>query len=213
MDDKKSRKIEQRLNGQLNYNKYIYGVTMKNIKVILFLFVFIISVANATEIVSPNKKVKVVLELQNESQPKFMISYSENQKTTEVLASSLLGLKTKSQDFSELTLISQSKITLVHDDYEMLHGKKKHCENFGSEKTFRFKNASDKCIDIIFRIYNDGVAFRYILCDYDETLNSVTEELTTYTIPDGIERWIQPYNEVYETFYPFSTNARANRQW
>ncbi|MBN2590786.1 MAG: glycoside hydrolase family 97 protein [Sedimentisphaerales bacterium] len=186
---------------------------MKFIKGILFLFVFVISAANAAEVTSPNEKIKVVLELQNESQPKFVVSYSENQKTTEILPSSLLGLKTKSQEFSELTLISESNVTLVHDDYEMLHGKKKHCENFGAEKTLRFKNASDKCIDIVFRVYNDGVAFRYILCDYDTSLNSITEELTAYTIPDGTERWIQPYNEVYEALYPVSTNTRANSRW
>ncbi len=125
--------------------------------------------ANASEVVSPNEKIKVVLDLQNESQLKFVASYSEPQKTTEVLPSSLLGLKTKSQDFSELTLISESEVTHVHDDYEMLHGKRKHRENFGTEKTFRFKNAADKCIDIVIRVYNDGVAFRYILCDYDSS--------------------------------------------
>ncbi len=186
---------------------------MKQLKRILFIFVLLVSGANATEVVSPNNKIKVVLELQNKSQPKFAVSYSENQKTIEVLPSSLLGLKTKSQDFSELSLISESKVTLVHDDYEMPHGKKKHCENFGVEKTFRFKNASDKCIDIIFRVYNDGVTFRYILCDYDTALNSITEELTAYKIPDGITRWIQPYNDVYEAFYPVSTSTRENSRF
>lgn len=148
---------------------------MKHLKGILFIFVLLVSMANAAEVVSPNNKIKVTLELQNKSQSKFAVFYSENQKTIEVLPSSLLGLKTKSQDFSELSLISESKVTLVHDDYEMLHGKKKRCENFGAEKTFRFKNASDKCIDIVFRVYNDGVTFRYILCDYDTALNSITE--------------------------------------
>ena len=186
---------------------------MKYFKTILFLLVLVVSVANAAEVVSPNEKIKVVLELQNESQPKFMISYSENQQTTEVLPSSLLGLKTNSQDFSELTLVSESKVTLVHDDYEMLHGKRKLCENFGSEKTFRFKNSSGKCIDFVFRAYNNGIAFRYILCDYDASLNSITEELTTYNIPDGIKRWIQPYQTSYEDFYPLSTSGTVRRRW
>jgi hypothetical protein len=186
---------------------------MVNIKGIILLFTFIISAANAAEIISPNKKIKVGLEIQNESQPKILINYSENQKTTEVLSSSVLGLKTNSYDFSMLTLISESNVTIVHDNYEMLHGKKKICENFGTEKTFRFKNASDKCIDIVFRVYNDGVAFRYILCDYEGTLNSITEEITSYTIPDGTERWIQPYSEVYEALYPFSTSGTPNRRW
>ena len=185
---------------------------MKYLKAILFLFSFV-AITNAAEVVSPNEKIKVVLEFQNESQPKFMISYSENQKTTEILPSSLLGLKTNSQDFSNLTLVSESKISLVHDDYEMLHGKKKHCENFGSEKTFRFKNVSGKCIDFVFRAYNNGIAFRYILCDYDTSLNSITEELTAYNIPDGTKRWIQPYQTSYEDFYPLSTSGMPRRRW
>lgn len=167
----------------------------------------------ATELLSPNKKIKVVLELQAEAQPQFKIHYSGGEKTIDVLRDSLLGLKTDKQDFSKLTLISESPETQVHDAYTMLHGKRKHCENTGIEKTFRFKNSSGKCIDIVFRIYNDGVAFRYLLSEYSDSLHSITEELTEYTVAEGIKRWAQPYNFGYEDFYPLATGGAPRKQW
>lgn len=165
------------------------------------------------EIVSPDQKIKAVLELQNESQPHFKVYYSESGKTVDILRDSLLGLKTDTQDFSTLTLVSETPQTPIHDDYRMLHGKRKHCKNAGTEKTFRLKNPAGKCIDIVVRAYNDGVAFRYALCDYSDSLHSITEELTEYAFPEGIKRWVQPYNIGYEEFYPLATSGAPQKRW
>lgn len=167
----------------------------------------------ATELVSPNKKIKVVLELQDNAQPQFKIHYSGGERTVEVLQNSLLGLKTDKQDFSKLTLVSESPETPVRDDYTMLHGKRKHCQNTGIEKTFRFKNSSGHCIDIVFRVYNDGVAFRYLLSEYSDARHSITEELTEFSVAEGINRWVQPYNTGYEEFYPLATRGARQRRW
>lgn len=167
----------------------------------------------ATGLLSPNKNIKVVLEPQNEAQPQFQVYYSGGAKPIHVLRDSLLGLKTDAQDFSKLTLVSESPDAQVHDDYTMPHGKRKHCENTGIEKTFRFKNPSGNCIDIVFRAYDDGIAFRYMLTEYADTLHSVKEELTTFAVPEGVKRWAQPYTNGYEDFYPPATDGGQQKRW
>ena len=198
--------------GRLNGHTFVGG-TMNYLKTLLLVSTLSVSTVGAAEIVSPNARIGVVLEVQDESQPHFRIQYTDDQKTTEVLPASPLGLRTDSQDFSKLSLVGESDMTLVHDDYEMLHGKRSHCENLAAEQTFRFKNASGACIDFVFRVYDDGVAFRYVLCDYDASLHSIAEELTAYIVPEGVKRWVQRYQVSYEDFYPLSTSGSPRRQW
>lgn len=181
--------------------------------IIASLLLFVNSWTLATEIISPNAEVKVVLESEDQSQPQFKVQYLTGGEAVDILPISKLGLKTNKHDFSKLTLVSESPVSMVHDDYQMIHGKRKHCENAATEKTFRFKNPEGACIDIVFRAYNDGVAFRYILSEYSDSLYSITEELTELTVPKGVKRWAQPYNSGYEDFYPLATRGGRQRGW
>lgn len=183
----------------------------------MFLIVVVISVlvpmAAAMEVASPDNHIKVTVKTQPASAVQFKVEYLADKDAVEVIPFSPLGLKTNTHDFSALDLVSESKITLVHDSYDMPAGKRKHCENVGTEKTFRFQNASGKCIDMVFRAYNNGVAFRYVLPEYSDGLQSITDELTTYTLPKGIKRWVQSYPNAYEAFYPADTDGKANQGW
>lgn len=71
-----------------------------------------------------------------------------------------------------------------------------------------------KPVKLVFRLYNDGVAFRYELSGLEgETL---VDEATTYLIPEGTKRWIHRWTEPYEEFFPLSTTGegwRGNRHW
>jgi len=51
----------------------------------------------------------------------------------------------------------------VHDEYDMLSGKKLHCENMATEFTANL----GKNVQLILRVYNDGIAFRYRLHGMD----------------------------------------------
>ena len=58
-----------------------------------------------------------------------------------------------------LNLISSTPVTSVVDDYEMLTGKRRHCHNEANECTYRFENVKGLRVDLIFRVYNDGIVF------------------------------------------------------
>ena len=180
------------------------------------------SVGYAQQILSPNKKIKVVVEMQRagqggSGQVQFKVLYKKGSAYIEVLPSSPLGISREDQQFvSNLRLIGEGKSVAVHDKYEMLTGKRQFCENFGTEKTFSYKNLSDQPLDITFKVYNDGVAFRYSFPNRKDSSFSIIDETTAYIVPTGSERWIQPYNQAYEDFFPFSTtgtNEKNNNDW
>lgn len=123
-----------------------------------------------------------------------------------------VGLVTKDIDLdSGLKLKKVSSKTKVVDDYDMVSGKRKHCHNEASERVYRYLNPDGAVLDVAVRVYDDGVAIRYILPGRVD----VVEDCTAYTIPDGTKRWISPLKTDYEAFFPLSTDGgpTGERMW
>ena len=167
----------------------------------------------AQEVLSPNKKIKVVVEMQSSGQKGlgqvyFKVLYKSKGTYVEVLPASPLGILRADQQFvSNLKFIGGGKPVAVHDKYEMLIGKRRRCENFGTEKTLSYQNSSKQPLNITFRVYNDGVAFRYAFPNQSDSSLSITDEATGYVIPQGTSRWMQPFDKSYEKFYPLNTGV------
>ena len=86
----------------------------------------------------------------------------------------------------------------VKNDYWMLSGKRLHCVNEANEY---------RCGNLVLRVYNDGIAFRY---EYANLQNEKhPEEQTAYIIPEGTKRWMQQWSDGYEGFFPMSTTANV----
>ncbi|WP_228520597.1 glycoside hydrolase family 97 protein [Flavobacterium sp. CSZ] len=185
------------------------------------LFVILSSLCiNAQEIISPNGKIKVVLNFSEKNTERdlfFKALYKIDNKFIEVLPDSKLGISRVDEQFTDnLRLISTSKPVSIHDKYEMVCGKRQLCENLGSEKTFSFENSNHQPLDIVFRVYNDGIAFRYIFPNQSDSKVSIISEATTYVLPEGTSRWMQPFNLSYEGFYPFSKtglSTNTEQEW
>ncbi len=123
-----------------------------------------------------------------------------------------VGLVTSEADFdSGLVLERVHGKKKVLDDYPMVAGKRRHCHNEAVEKIYSYKNPSGETIDVVLRLYNDGVALRYVLPEGTE----ITEDRTSFLIPDGTERWISPLKTDYESFFPPATDGSpvTERMW
>jgi len=189
---------------------------------LLFVFsVFVLNIytLNAQEVLSPNKIIKVILVTKKISdnntsgQVFFRIMYKKNSGYVEVLPNSPLGISRKDQQFVDnLMLVKESETKPIHDKYTMNTGKRKDCENFGAEKVFSYKNSNDQLLDIVFRVYNDGVAFRYEFPNHSDSLVNITSEATTYNLPDSTCRWMQPYSIAYEDFFPLSKTGIGKKK-
>lgn len=90
----------------------------------------------------------------------------------------------------------------ITDEYTMLSGKRSKCVNLGSE----YSAALSPNVDLILRVYNNGIAFRYRLHGMDGA--EIPAEKTAYRIPEGVNRWIQQWCDSYEGFFPLATTAK-----
>lgn len=94
-------------------------------------------------------------------------------------------------------------VQAVTDDYPMIAGKKSQCTNNASE----YQAALNANTDLILRVYNNGIAFRYRFHDVKDSL-SIPTELTSYRINEGTRRWFMQWCESYEGFFPLATSAK-----
>lgn len=137
----------------------------------------------------------------------FSITYQGEQGNIKMMSLPEIGLKT-SEAGNSFQLISSTPVTSVVDDYEMLTGKRKHCHNEANECTYRFENAEGLQIDLIFRVYKDGIAFRYHLPETQEEV-VVLDEYTAFAFTAGMKRWTQKFTVGYEGFYWPNTDGIA----
>ena len=71
----------------------------------------------------------------------------------------------------------------------MITGKRSHCINEAFERTYSFENQEGNTLDITFRVYDNGVVFRYEINTIADK-EYVVDEYTAYNIPQGAKRWM-----------------------
>lgn len=99
----------------------------------------------------------------------------------------------------------------IREDYRMISGKRSHCVNEAQEYIFHYQDVERHPMRLVFRLYNDGIAFRYEMSDLKS--ERLKDEMTTYRINEGVCRWIQKWTEPYEEFFPLSTSGQEDRHW
>ena len=123
-----------------------------------------------------------------------------------LMANTRLGITTSAKSFENLRLVSTSPVQNTTEDYNMVTGKRVHCVNTSADRTYSFVNEAGDSLNVQFRVFPDGVAFRYQIPSAAEG-EMVGEELTTYSIPNGTRRWMQSYDIGYERFFPLATDG------
>lgn len=155
--------------------------------------------------------LKVTVELAEEN-AYGEILFSVDYEGKRILSQSKLGLETDAQKLAgNLKLKSVSAVKHVTDDYRMITGKRSHCVNEATERTYSFENEVEQPLEVTFRVYNDGIAFKYGINTVADEEN-VVHEHTTYAVPKGTRRWVQEYDPGYEKFFPLSTDGKLTNR-
>ncbi|WDF57294.1 glycoside hydrolase family 97 protein [Mucilaginibacter sp. KACC 22063] len=173
------------------------------------------------KLTSPNGNIKVIIEDHykkgNDSvaSAHFSIYYKSQGKYTPVISDNELGISTDKEQFKNINLKGAGVIKAISANYKMITGKRRLCSNAANESTLSFVNANGKQLNIVFRVYNDGIAFRYQMPKWSEQPINVRDEYTAYHIPEKTDRWMQTYDPGYEGFYPYSTTGKGDKsqQW
>lgn len=153
-------------------------------KYILFIVISFGINSWSQEIQSPSKKITVSFSLTSSGEPKYQVSYF-NQKIVE---ESTLGIALKDNKALDngFTLLSQESKS-VNETWQPVLGEQSSIQNTYNQVTyFLLQKETNRKLNIIFRVYNEGVAFRY---DFpkQETLNHfiISDEKTTFNLVEN----------------------------
>ena len=175
----------------------------KTIFVMMFLIAFTAVSARSFTVKSPDENSSVTIFNSNSTdfgKWSLKVNAKQNGVFSDVISNVNIGLiLSEGTSFETLKFLKASKPIFIKEKYTMPHGKSSKRENTGNEVVFTFENAEKKVIEIIVRVYNDGVAFRYSLSG--KGTYKIQNELTAYTIDAETTRWMEKWNPANEGLY------------
>ena len=177
------------------------------------------SVASAEnkQITSPDGKL-VVTVADMDGRPSYSVSYDN----VLFLKPSPLGMIANIGDFSSgMSLEKNVSTNKIDETYELASIKKSKVRYVANEAVFSFTQQEKTIYDVIFRISNNDVAFKYKMYPQGETLSCVVkQEATGFVFPDGTTTFLCPQSKPmggfartspsYETSYTADDVAGKN---
>lgn len=146
--------------------------------------------AEERSFVSPDGKIKVVV-TDEQGTPDYTVSYNNEV----FILQSPLGLKTNIGDFTEgMTLkAANSEVKQINEAYELATIKQRKVNYVANEAVCTFEKDGKVIYDIIFRVSNRDVAFKYRMYPQRETRSCIVqEEVTTFQLPEGTTTFLCP---------------------
>ena len=141
----------------------------------------------------------------------FTLSKNTDSGEVKVVDIPTIGVSTVNGRGSDLTFKNITKDSF-EARYTMLTGKRRECSNSANEYTYIYEDSIGAEVRIVFRLFNDGLAFRYELDGLTDDI--VTDEYIIYRIEEGRQRWIQKFDLGYEQFYhPHTTPDPHVKHW
>ena len=154
------------------------------------LFLVFASIAGAQTVSSPDGRLTVEVNATN-GQANYTVKLAE--KT--FIEKSALGLNTSFGDFTkDVALRGVSEVKNVNDRYTLRQSKKSEINYEANEVTCSFNDKDGRhAFDVIFRVDNNNVAFRYRLLPKRDTRSClIHNEATSFVIPEGSTTFLCP---------------------
>ncbi len=193
---------------------------------VMFLLFFSLSACDTGkknwELKSPDGVISVTInsksrEIKNQNQLSYQITMLKNEVKYKTLDTSPLGIVREDENFTNnLTFLKSSVQENVKVEYQLISGKQRQCLNVYNELVLEFQNSNLQTVNIIFRAFNDGIAFCYEFPgDQDKNVRIIREN-SGFNLP-GATAWMHAYDTVtmytpaYETYYegPMTSGTSA----
>ena len=174
---------------------------------IIFIYIALICCSCRNDVMSiqigsPSENIRIFIE-NNQN-----ITYSVRFNDKVVINKSLLGILFKDGNklFLDPVIINVSEKN-EDEIWELPWGEVKNIRNNYREKTVSIKDKGNgMLVDLIFRAYDDGIAFRYYVKDIEKRnkIIIISDELTQFNLTNDAEAWWTPaygdnrYEELYQ---------------
>lgn len=144
-----------------------------------------------TQLQSPDKSIALNVFLSASGE----IQYTVKKSGANVIQPSALGMTMKGHDFKQnMKLLTTSKPERITESYQTKNAKKSKITYQANQLIVSFINEEEKKMDIIFRLSNDGVAFRYSF-PWIKNKETIIEEHSSFAFDKKAKAWLQPMSE------------------
>jgi len=186
----------------------------------LGLLVFVLGVAAAAHaetvasVTSPGEVLKVDVLIDNDGRPGYAISRNGRP----VIAESRLGFILADAPRLDRGFRLAGQTTRAFDEaWEQPWGERRYVRNRGKELRVRLAEGGDagaRRLEVVFRVYDDGVGFRYEFPDQERLREvNIADELTEFAVAEPATAWWIPGGEWnrYEYLYNKTPLAEAGQ--
>lgn len=176
---------------------------MKLLRLSFFLFIQFGAEGQSWILTSSDHETRMYVTLS----PTGQLTYQVKRDGETLILPSPLGLVVDGKKVSSGLKFKGRSDRTADDQYQLIAGKQLNIKYQSKETALSFTGADEIQLDLIVRIANGGVGFRYRLTGGGSTTHKIDKELTGFSIPDSSIAWVQPYdlNErlkpCYETYY------------
>ncbi len=175
---------------------------MRIFVVILSVFLFMSCEVASSKITSPDENIEVNFFLSQEGEFYYTINY----KTKAIIDTSFVGFDLKDAPALRKGFIARVKKPVEVDErWEMPWGEQQSVRNYYKEVRVELEERDDlkRKMNLVFRVYNDGVGFRY---EFPEQQNLkevyIKEEHTEFNLTEDYKTfWIPGDWDIYEHLY------------
>ncbi len=185
-----------------------------NLKFFIASTVFIVFASTSTQATekctsSPDNRIEVCVS-DDAMQPAYRVNFDKKP----VLSSSKLGLAfIQAPEFSTGFELAGTEISSSNSTWEQPWGERKINRDHHQKLLAHFKhNKAHWQFDVEFKVFNDGLGFRYAVPEQDKLTNiDITHELTQFHLndPDNITAWWIPARDWNRYEYPYNTTPIA----
>ncbi len=137
--------------------------------------------------------------------------YSAEFKAQPIIAKSALGMVFQENDvLSDKLLMEKSEKSTFDETWEQVWGQQKNVRNNYEELlvSLREEDGLKRQFQIVFRVFNDGLGFRYIVPEQENLREFViTDELTEFAMTDDHKAWWIPAYRDNRYEYLFTNSA------
>ncbi|WP_052752753.1 glycoside hydrolase family 97 protein [Kordia zhangzhouensis] len=171
----------------------------------IYCFYSCIKEVTTTTILSPNQKINVSFFLSENGEPQYKITH----KSKTVIDTSALGFDLKDvPSLAKNFKIIKTKTNSTDETWKMPWGEQETVRNHYNELTIELqeKNTLARKLNIVFKVYDDGVGFRYEFPKQEQLKEVIiVDENTQFQLTDDHTTWWIPGDwDIYEHLYTTS---------
>lgn len=176
---------------------------MKNIILLIVFCLSLFSVGcsfeNHTTATSPDGNLTIQFLLRESGQPAYSIDFKNDKLVT---MSNLGMVEANGLNLSNKFKVKSTSLKTHNNDWTSIWGENKKHKDHYNELIIALENDSKVKLNLFFRAYNEGVAFRYQYYIHSSDSVFIADELTEFNFLENATTWSIPANfETYELLY------------